>query len=207
MRKGLNCTLSYLNYEEKELRYRVRARRLTKGYTMIAEESQARTSKAFYPRQTAPTQFGIQIDLIGARERNSFNRYLMDYATLMLRERGTQGQESIQMTVQIPSRNFVRMGIPMSGIEFGTVVGEMVFSPVLVFETSREPLDWNAQVETSIVQDDLSGLTDDATQYFYPTGIQLSGEDQAASVVAATNTLADDILGFFGLDSDDFGGG
>lgn len=187
-RHGLNCTLSYTTRKGKQFGYRVRVRRLVKGYTMLAEESQARTSRAFYPRRTAPSEFSIEIDLIGRWERISFNRYLMEYASQVLEEVGT-GEESIQMKVVIPSRNFIRLGIPKEGVEFGTRLGEMVFSPRLVFETSREPLDWNADFDPSIVQADAAGMKSDATKYFYPTGTQLSGEDEATAILQVVNSV------------------
>jgi hypothetical protein len=73
-------------------------------------------------------------------------------------------------------------------MEFGTVVGEMLYQPVINFETSREPLDWNAQFETSAVQASLAGMRDEASRYFYPTGVQLAGQDQAAAIMEAVNS-------------------
>lgn len=172
-RQGLNCTLSYSDGTAVR-GYRVRCSELSHGFEMIADESQSRTDRAFYPHKTAPTQFSIVVDLIGQRERQSLNAYLMGYVNYIL-DPGLKARITPQMTVRVPSRNFKRVGVPVSGFEFGTVLGEMLFRPRLVFETSGEPLDWDERITISRAHTALAASRTPETEFFYPTGTQLKG--------------------------------
>lgn len=174
-RRGLNCTLSYSDGSARHV-YQVRCSALTYGYQMIAEEGQARVTRAYYPHQTAPTQFSLRVDLIGYAERNSFNAYLMSYVNYAL-DPGVTGTNMPQVTVTLPARNFKRVGVPISGFEFGGHLGAMSFQPTVVFETSGEPLDWNEKILPSLVKIGNSQKQSPETQYFYPTGTQLNGGD------------------------------
>lgn len=182
-RKGLNCTLSYKTAASTRA-YRIRVSRVVYDFDVLAEESQGRTTRAMYPRKhTAPTDFALMVDLVGRAERDSFNNYLMRYADYIL-DPANDSSTFSTMSITVPSRNFAREGVPKTGIMFGTVLGEMTWHPVVVFETSRETLDWDEGFTTSITQLDLAGNTDPATQFFYPGGVQLYGS-QAAAVAAA----------------------
>lgn len=172
-RSGLNCTLSYTDGKNRRA-YRVRVDRVVFGFEMIAEESQARTRRAFYPHQTAPSQFGIGVVINGNAERNSFNGWMMAYANYIL-DPGLKGKMLPQMTVSVPMRGFTRVGVPVRGFEFGDHLGSMVWTPLVIFETSGEPKDWDQTFYTSKVYADLARANSPATQYFYPTGTQLSG--------------------------------
>lgn len=178
-RQGLNCTLSYVDGRSAKA-YQVRCRRIMHGFEMVADESQGRRHKAYYPHKTAPTEFAIVIELKGRSELNSFNAYLMRYANYILDPAIT---EVPQMTVKVPSRNFRRIGIPMKGFMFGSQVGEMLWRPTVVFQTSGEPIDWDQTFKISGVAAKAAAKKSPATEFFYPTGTQLSG-DQAASGAA-----------------------
>jgi hypothetical protein len=172
-RQGLNCTLKY--NDSGDIRgYKVRCRAISLGYEMLAEEDQSRVSRAFYPHKTAPTPFSITVDVIGQAERRSLNGFLMGYVAYIL-DPGRKGKVTPAMTVRVPSRRFVRQGVPISGVEQGTHLGAMMWSPTIVFETSRETIDWNERFDFSVVSADLAGVRSMETRYFYPTGIQLSG--------------------------------
>jgi hypothetical protein len=179
----LNCTLSYPRNGKARV-YRVRVSTITTGFQMIAEESQARASRAFYPYQTAPSKFSIQVDLIGDAERRSFNRYMMNYAHYILNP-SIKGNVTPQMRVTVPSRGFVRVGIPNQGIEFGDRMGVITWRPMVVFEVSQEPFDWNDKVTHSFVRAKTARLNEPESQYFYPTGLQLHGDATPAIQAAA----------------------
>lgn len=192
-RRGLNCTLTYAPRTGGTRRgYRVRCKSLSFGFQMVASESQAKDTRAFYPYKTAPTQFTVSTDVMGAAERISLNRFMMGYADAVLNA-DTNGRRLPMLTVTMPSRNFRREGVLLSGWEWGTRVGEMVWTHDLVFQTSREPLDWNAKAPTLRVQTILSTIKDPASQYFYPSGVQLSG-GQSSAIQAAVGGTAKDIF-------------
>lgn len=186
-RQGLNCTLSYSSGKAVTA-YRVRCSGLTWGFSMIADESQARDTRAYYPHQTAPDRFALTIDLIGQREKNSFNGWIMSYAGFIL-DPGFTGKSTPQMTVSVPSRNFKRTGVPLEGAEFGIHVGAMVYSPTIIFETAGEPLDWNDHYYISGVRSGLAYYKSPDSRYFYPTGTQLRGGDAPAPAGGPTATV------------------
>lgn len=183
-RRGLNCTMSYPRGGNTRA-FRIRVGRIQSGFEMIASESAARATKAYYPRQTAPTQFAIQPLLIGYEEKVAFNGWLMRYVNFLL-DPGRAGKVPPQITVTIPRRNFKRVGVPVEGFEFGDHLASMVWTPNLVFETSREPIDWSDTFKTSRVLSGLSSAKSAESEYFYPTGTQLSGD---ASPAGSYDTL------------------
>ena len=190
-RRGLNCTLSY-KQKGKERVYRVRCSGLTYGFEQIATESAARTQRGFYPKQVAPTRFTLQIDLIGKAERSSFNIFMTNYANYIL-DPGLAGTETPQMTASIPSRSFKRIGVPLTGPEYGDRTGQAWYQPTVTFEISGEPLDWSSQDVISTVRQDLAFLNAPSTKYFYPTGLQLRGDQ--APVGSTFNEIQDILIG------------
>lgn len=195
-RQGLNCILSYTTGTGRKAinhKYRVRCNTVTSGYTMISTESQSRLQRAYYPHQTAPTQFSLVIDLVGLNELISFTNYLMGYADLMLNQSTTA---PIQMSAQVPSRNFSQVGIPIQGFKWGTHVGAMVYTAQLVFETSGTPGDPANKGVISGVTSVLSSLESPSSRYFYPTGIQLHGDaSPEVGIGAATDPVSSAIQG------------
>lgn len=178
-RRGLNCTLSYPGTRSGKavnVGYRLRCNAVMYGFTQISDESQGRTTRAFYPRRTAPTQFAIAVDLIGQAERNSLNSYLMAYADYIL-DPGISAQRTPQMTVTVPSRNFQRIGTPIGGVTYGTQIGAITYPTTITFEISGEPIDWNDTFAISSIQADLAFFKTPDSNYFYPTGTQLKGGD------------------------------
>lgn len=198
-RRGLNCTLSYADSRASRA-FRVRCSSVAYDFEMVADESSGRRRKAYYPHRTAPGPFAITVDLIGRAERNAFNAYLMRYADYLL---NPATDKVPQMTVQVPSRRFHRIGIPKTGIEFGATVGEMLWRPTITFETSGEPIDWDQPFRVSEVLAKTAVKNSRAVEFFYPTGTQLSG-DSAAPGTEATSGFYGSLLGniFQGVNPD-----
>jgi hypothetical protein len=112
--------------------------------------------------------------LVGYTEHTDFSNWLSSYSLFALHP--DRGGAFPEMTVSVPSRNFTRSGVPISGMEWGDHIGSMVWNRLVTFETTREP--WDAKkpkysrylgpVESN------AGLEN---QYFYPSGLQLSGDE------------------------------
>jgi hypothetical protein len=170
-RKGLNCTLTYPK-GKKTLGYRVRANLLMHGMQIIADESQGRTRKAFYPHRLSSAQFAVGIELKGEDEYTSFSNWLAGYAKYVL-DMNLRSGEFPAMGVSIPAHGFLKKGVPLTGYEWGDKVGAMVWTPTITFETVQEPGDPENLALSKV--GGLVALTDPTTQYFYPTGPLLSG--------------------------------
>lgn len=198
-RKGLNCTLSYVRGGKTRM-YKVRCNSITHGTQMIADESQARLHRAYYPHRVTTQQFALKILLIGYAERKSFSNWLASYSDYALNPDVSGGTDFPTMSVTVPSREFVHRGVPLSGYEWGDQVGSMIFNPTVVFEAAYEP--WNkAKPDITTVENTwLAFSKDEAIQYFYPFGTQLTGEnapqgDYDKPVYPGTDTGVDDTEG------------
>lgn len=189
MRKGLNCTLSYPDAAGAVRTYRVRAGVLAHGIEMVYEESEARAYRAFYPHRTAMEQFQVTVLLKDRGERGDLVNWLSTYANYAINPNVVQAQFP-WMTVSVPSRGFAQVGVPLTGYEWGAHTGQMMFTPVIVFESARSPGS-SATPQVSSVINQWSAFADDpAVQYFYPFGTQLSGSQAGISSSGYVGTPA-----------------
>lgn len=175
-RMGLNCTLSYQRAGAIR-EYRVRAGDLSHGVEMISTESVARTQRAYYPHRTAMQEFSVQILLKNWDERNHFTNWLANYATYALSPDLVQNPFP-WMTVHVPSRDFLFLGVPLQGYQWGAHTGMMMFTPQIIFEAATSPGQTGQAVLSSVINKWAAFHSDNAIQYFYPIGTQLAG-DQA----------------------------
>lgn len=176
-RQGLNTTLSY-SYGGKTYAFSVRAQEVAFGSRLVSDESQARTRRAFYPRQVTAIPFSLTVILNGYKERTQFSNYLNDYISRLM-DPSLSVSNFPTMLVQIANRKFLRYGVPMSGIEYGDHIGSMMWTPTVTFETHVDPSLGESTGDykwISYFQLDKSA-TDNAPEikYFYPNGVQLSG--------------------------------
>jgi hypothetical protein len=175
-RQGLNATLSY-PYDGQTHAYRFRCGTIMHGTEMLADESQGRTQRALYPKKQIPSQFSVTAILVGYVEHTDFSNWLASYALYALHP--DRGGAYPEMTVSVPSRDFRRAGVPITGQEYGDHVGSMVWNRVVTFETSREP--WDAKKpKYSRYQDPVEANAGLENRYFYPSGVQLSGDEVPA---------------------------
>jgi hypothetical protein len=188
-RQGLNCTLTF-SRNGNTYGYRLRALGVSHGFSMLAEESQARTRKAYYPHRLAPNPFGLLVATKGAAEYNHLNSWLATYAAWIL-DPGLTTTADIFMAVSVPSRNFTRKGIVTQGIEFGDHVGSMLFQQMLMFVSLQDPADPDAYSPSKFTLNVSADVAKDV-QYFYPSGTQLSGEDTPPSGSYTTVQYASD---------------
>ena len=173
-RQGLNCTLTYAR-SGTTYGYRLRCTGVTYGFSMIAEESQARTRKAIYPHRLAPDPFAVRIQLKGYAERAQMNNWLASYTAWMMNP-SLAASAVMSMNVSVPSRSFSRRGILVRGVEYGNHVGSMLFEPVLVFVTIQDPADPDGYTPSKYVFNVNQDVVGDV-RYFYPSSTQLSGDD------------------------------
>jgi hypothetical protein len=173
-RQGLNCTLSYKRGSTIRA-YRVRCAGIQHGTQMIADESQSRLRRAYYPHRVSTQQFAISIELKGYPEHKDLSNWLSGYASYAL-DPDLATADYPTMSVVCPARDFVHRGVPLTGFQWGDHVGSMVFNPTIVFEAAYEPWDKAKPAVTRVVNAWDAFRKDDAIKYFYPFGTQLSGE-------------------------------
>ncbi|MFE6000307.1 hypothetical protein ACFQ6C_26160 [Streptomyces sp. NPDC056454] len=168
-RKGLNCTLSYPNGRTTAT-MRIRVDSVGHGLTMVADESMARNSRAYYPHRLAPSRFYLRVLLKGYAERRAFADWMQRYADYVMNPGLPGGAKFPDMRVLLPARNFDREGVPLTGFEWGDAIGAIVWTPTVVFETTREPQDTERWSASSFEHAD-----DPDMKYFWPMGTQLGG--------------------------------
>jgi hypothetical protein len=128
--------------------YRVRAISFAHGLVQVADESHARTMRAYYPHRRSQAQFQVTLLLMGRRqihdhsEYERFNVWLKGYMDFLL-DQDDQAEVALfpRLTVSIPTRGFSRVGIPLGPLQWGEHVGSMLWTQTINFETTREPTD------------------------------------------------------------------
>lgn len=165
-----NCTMSY---GRAALAYamQTRVRGVSHTFDVIATESHARRQRAFYPHQKAVGPFTLTFELKGYAELKLVMAWMRDY----IDSSTDVNQNSI--TVSVPSMNFWRLGVPISGVIDEDHIGSNVFLPSVTFESINDPLDATTFTGTGNSVSQVNyGFTqqDDASKFFYPGTIAVN---------------------------------
>lgn len=144
--------------------FATRCNKITHGYEAVASESHARTTRAFYPRNRALSQFTLSMQLKGYKDYKAFMDFMRAYV------QNFTSTATNAMSVSVPQRNFMRYGVPVGGISDGDHVGSMLFAPTIAFESIYDPLDTTIFTTThDASQVDLgTSQSDEAATFFYP---------------------------------------
>lgn len=178
-RRGLNTVLTY-SYGGKTYRFDLRAQEIAFGSRMVADESQARSRRAYYPHQVSSMPFSIVPIIKGYVERVQFSNFLSDYVQ-RVQDPSLPVSKFPTMKVVSSARNFIRWGVPVTGIEWGDHVGSMVWTPRVIFEThvdqSLGDTPGGYQWASYFKLDSSAVERSPQIKYFYPSGVQLSGSE------------------------------
>jgi hypothetical protein len=147
------------------------------SWQVIATESHARRTRAFYPHQRAVGPFTLTLELKGYGELKVVMDWIRDYIDSSM----DVNQNSI--TVSVPSMNFWRQGVPISGVLDSDHTGSNVFLPNVVFESITDPLDTTVFTGTgnTVSQVDF-GITqqNDASKFFFPGSVAINDPNATA---------------------------
>lgn len=178
VRRGLNGTLAYHDYQGKMHTYRVRVNNYVHSYTQIAAEgANARLSRAYYPHRVTIDRFAIGVQLKGHVEYESLMVWMTTYArNLNDATMNSQGVSPV-MSVFLAGRGFSRRGIPVQGYGFGDKVGKILWEPQIVFEAANDPFEQNPDLVTFSQFSDTKAVLADKVNapYFYPFSQFASG--------------------------------
>lgn len=161
-----NCTISIANFG----RARVRATRVVHGMSVVAYagEDQSRAGKAFYPSKRTSGSF--ELTLVFARDRGY--KQVMEWLQRYQRWAGNPRTKANPCRVTIPSRNFDKVGVLESGVEFGDNVQAVTHTVTLGFVGSSDPINFKSDIVSRFR---LPKYKDPALPYLYPGGEQLKG--------------------------------
>lgn len=182
-----NATLSYSSKGTNLAR--VRVPKLSFTYSQNSQESHARQHRAYYPHRRSQGNFSLTFACNGWREFNRLTAWFREYADIVLNLDAAAVPPP--MTVAVPSRNFLRLGIPTTGLQYGDHIGSLVFNPTIDFLSVSDPSDSSTAI-LKISQ--VSGQSDERNKaakpsFFYPTQIGKLEKylyDQGAAQRAAT---------------------
>ena len=179
----INCFFSWSRAGASQV-LRSRCRSVTSGFDVIATESHARQTRAFYPHQVADQNFSITLELKGYEEY----RVAMDYFRGYIQSFMVAAHNA--MYVVVPSRQFARLGVPVSGIGDGDHVGSNVFSPEIVFASVYDPSDPDLVSKSSNTSqysrfDRSTAEGDPAARFFYPPSASTNNPNATGDLLYA----------------------
>jgi hypothetical protein len=168
------------------------------GFDVVAEESHARQTRAFYPRQVAEQNFAITLELKGYREFQGAMEYFRRYTQSFMVAANNS------MYVVVPSRRFVRLGVPTGGMADGDHVGSNVFSPTLIFESVYDPADPDLISNSSNTSqyskfDRSSSEADSAGRFFYPASADTNDPNATGDLLYGSDSIGQIGSGIFDL--------
>lgn len=198
-RKGLNAKFTYPDQSGRAQSYSLRVSGVRHGIHPIFTESAARIRRVFYPHLSALDKFSVDIEMISQDEYISLNGWLTHYVDFALNQ-DRPGNFPF-MVVNVPSRKFARIGIPVQGFEWGDKAARMSWGITVVFETAGDlynpgngarPIDSTRQL--SRVPGNQKALNDPNVKYFYPFDRLLSGSQKPDDGTYAVPITLDDIV-------------
>jgi hypothetical protein len=130
---GINCLLGVNSYGS----YGVRVTRISYGLEILSSESEARNTRAFYPTSNSEPGFTLTMVFLDTQERDAFNAWVRGYWDAVSANSNIGGF----MTVSVPSRNFIRQGVPSQGLTYGASWNEVSVPAQLNFVGTINPID------------------------------------------------------------------
>jgi hypothetical protein len=179
----VNCFFSWSRAGAAQV-LRSRCSSIGSGFDVIAEESHARQTRAFYPRQVAEKKFALTLQLNGYQQFKTAMDYFRNYV------RSFMVAANNAMYVVVPSRQFVRLGVPISGITDEDHVGSNMFSPMIVFESVYDPADPDLVSKSSNTGqyswfDRSTAEGDPAAKFFYPASASTNDPNATGDLLYA----------------------
>lgn len=168
-----NCALAYVT-DTATHEARVRCSQIGIAWSLNAEESHARRTRAFYPHQRTQGDFSLQFQCKGWAEQRTLMNWFRAYAGVIMAA-GTANRRVVPppMAVSVPSRKFLRLGFPTTGFTFGDHLGSMLFTPTITFISVSDPADPRASILTTsqVSTTSFKDATSQERDWFYPGSV------------------------------------
>ncbi len=180
-----NATLAYQSARGVS-RAKFRVKQIDLEYGVNGDSSVARRWSAFYPRRRNIGTFAITFDFVGWAEYDAGMNWFKGYADTVLSNRLASA-----MRINIPARNFSRLGVPVDGISFGDHTASMVFSPKIGFITIANPLDVKKPLKAAGISRNEFRQGQTSTTWFYPGSSANRPGQLDAALYGLANGLVD----------------
>jgi hypothetical protein len=143
------------------------------GVEAIFSDADARAERTVYFHNVVNDNFVISMVFNSWASYNAAANWFRGY---MSQAADPENQGVSPMVVQVPSRNFIGIGIPETGISYGDHVPAITY-PMTVSFTGAS--DYSQASEISYTPPQNSSIYDAGNPYFYPLGIQLASPYQS----------------------------
>jgi hypothetical protein len=97
---------------------------------------ESRNLRTFYSRAQADDDFDIGVVFDDFEEAEGFSSWLKDYCRELAKPVISVGP----MRVWVPTRDFLKLGVPMGGIEFGAKGGQHTWRFKITFKGTQNPI-------------------------------------------------------------------
>lgn len=173
-----NCTLSAPGYGS----YNLLVTALGYGKNIVASEAEGRRTKTFYTQVATSGQWFVEVLFLTHAEMGNFGLWLINYYNKIIDLASTSAL--LPMTVSVTSRNFHKVGYPVSTIDFGDEVGKVTYPLTLNFVSASDP-----EVDPAVASRFVAPLRESATGVaMYPGGLQEPGYTAAPYQVGSPIT-------------------
>lgn len=166
---GFNGTISSPGIGKK----RIRVTKLAQKISVIAEDDEARSRRAFYPRVVTSSGFTMEIAFISYGERSQFNFWLSTYLKTVVDGTARSGT----MEVLIPAYDFQRTCVPRAVLEYGEGYDDYGYTLPIEFIGASDPLDLSLGAKSAGASFFKMPENREITKYFYPAGRQVKGAE------------------------------
>lgn len=127
-----NCTLGAPNFGH----YDLLVTGLGFGKSIVATEEEARRTKTFYTQVATSGEWFVEALFRSHREMSHFGLWLLGYYNRVI---DPARAPLLPMSVTVRSRNFQKVGYPVSTIDFGDEFGKVVYPMKINFASASEP--------------------------------------------------------------------
>lgn len=160
-----NCTLSAPGFG----RYELLITSVAYGTSIVSSDSEGRRMKTFYTQVATSGEWYVETVFRSHSEMGNFGLWLMAYYNRIIDPGATS--VLLPMTVSVQSRDFYKVGYPVSTIDFGDEMGKILYPMRVNFVSASEPT-----VNSSFASRYVPPLRDSATgAAMYPGGLQEPG--------------------------------
>lgn len=163
----MNCTLTPVNYPSRK----VRAVAVYQNVGFVASEDASAKRKAFYAERATSGSFDTQFVFVSWTELNSFLNWLRGY---LERVTNPHAANVGPVTVTLPSRKMIKIGVPNGGLVYDDAVGSLQYSLHMKWLGTSDPVGDIGRTD-GIVSFFKASTNNPESRWFYPPSIPLDG--------------------------------
>lgn len=165
---SFNATITSADFGSRQ----IRVTKISSPLNIVASaDSEARSRRAFYPTTVDGSAFRLVLAFKSYAERESFNTWMNKFMVGVSEGSAKHGT----MTVQVPSRKFIQVGVPQGEVEYGQGVLDVGYEMTLTFLGAKSPVNLSLSSKMAGVSYLQDARSNPKAQFFYPSSNQVKG--------------------------------